>query len=243
MNKQREVIYEHRATVLGAEDLSDEIQDMITDTIETLVETFCPEEQYAEEWDIDGFVEQVHSQFGVDFLRPDELKEMGRDGLKDEVREQIQQAYKDKEARAAEEQGVASEMFRYLEKMVLLQVIDQQWKDHLLGMDQLRDGIGLRGYGQKDPLAEYKREGYDAFAGMMARIKGETLERLFKVQLVRGERPEPIAEAPSAPEMSFNRGEESAPAQKTVVRTQEKVGRNDPCPCGSGKKYKKCHGQ
>jgi len=243
MNKQREIIYEHRSMVLGAEDLSSEIQDMIADTIEGLVDTYCPEEQYAEEWDIDGFVEQVHGQFGLDFLRPDELKEMGRDGLKEEVQEHIQKAYKDKEARSAEEQGVTSAMFRYLEKMVLLQVIDQQWKDHLLGMDQLRDGIGLRGYGQKDPLAEYKREGYDMFASMMARIKGEALERLFKVQLVRGEEPEPIAEAPSAPEMSFNRGDDAASVRKTVVRTEEKVGRNDPCPCGSGKKYKKCHGQ
>jgi len=243
MNKQREIIYEHRSMVLGAEDLSSEIQEMMTDTIESLVDTYCPEEQYAEEWDMDGFVEQVHGQFGLDFLRPEELKEMGRDGVKEEVKEHVQQAYKDKETRSAEEQGVTSEMFRYLEKMVLLQVIDQQWKDHLLGMDQLRDGIGLRGYGQKDPLAEYKREGYDMFAGMMARIKGEALERLFKVQLVRGEQPEPIAEVPSAPEMSFNRGEDSAPARKTVVRTEEKVGRNDPCPCGSGKKYKKCHGQ
>ncbi len=243
MNKQREIIYEHRSMVLGAEDLSSEIQDMIADTADSLVDAYCPEEEYAEGWDIDGFVEQVHSQFGLDVLRPDELKEMGREGLKEEVQEKVQQAYKDKEAQAAQEQGVTPEMFRYLEKMVLLQVIDQQWKDHLLGMDQLRDGVGLRGYGQKDPLAEYKREGYDTFAAMMERIKGEALERLFKVQLVRGEEPEPITEAPSAPEMSFNRGEDSAPARKTVVRTEDKVGRNDPCPCGSGKKYKKCHGQ
>ena len=132
----------------------------------------------------------------------------------------------------------------YVERTILLQMIDHHWKDHLWGMDQLKDGIGLRGYGQKDPLAEYKREGYDMFAGMMERIKNDTLERLFKFQLVRGERPEPEQEAPRPAQLNLNRGGESAatPQQRTVQRTQEKVGRNDPCPCGSGKKYKKCHG-
>ena len=98
------------------------------------------------------------------------------------------------------------------------------------------------GYGQKDPLAEYKREGYDMFAGMMSRIKTDTLERLFKFQLVRGERPESLPEEPRAPRFTLNRGGDSAPTPKTVHRAEEKVGRNDPCPCGSGKKYKKCHG-
>jgi preprotein translocase subunit SecA len=141
---------------------------------------------------------------------------------------------------------------QYLEKMVLLQVIDHHWKDHLLGIDQLRDGIGLRGYGQKDPLIEYKREGFDMFAGLMQRIKADTLERLFKVQIqsvpeqnepvMGSSEPVDLMSRPPAPQMTLNRGEEPV-GQRTVQRDQDKVGRNDPCPCGSGKKYKKCHGR
>ena len=140
---------------------------------------------------------------------------------------------------------------RFLEKTFMLQVIDHHWKDHLLGMDHLRDGIGLRGYGQKDPLIEYKKEGYDLFAGMMQRIKSDALERLFRVQAVRQEAapeqqqaapppPPPVISRPQ-PTLTLNRGE-AAEAPKTVERAEDKVGRNDPCPCGSGKKYKKCHG-
>ena len=145
MNKQREVIYQHRAAVLGAEDLSEEIQDMIADVTETLVDTYCPEEQYAEEWDLAGLAEMLHGQFALDVFRPEEFKDVGRDALRDEVKELVQKAYKDKVERLQQEQGANSELIRYLEKMLLLQMIDQHWKDHLLGMDQLRDGIGLRG--------------------------------------------------------------------------------------------------
>jgi preprotein translocase subunit SecA len=129
----------------------------------------------------------------------------------------------------------------------MLQVIDHHWKDHLLAMDHLRDGIGLRGYGQKDPLIEYKREGFDLFAGMMERIKSDALERLFRVQAVRNEQEQAVAPPPPAisrpqPKLTLNRGEEPVAAQTPVHRAEHKVGRNDPCPCGSGKKYKKCHG-
>ena len=242
MNKQREIIYQHRAMVLGAEDLSEEIHDMISDVTESLVDTYCPEEQYAEQWDLPGLIENIHGQFGLDEFRPEELQEIGRDALHDEVRNRVQQAYKDKTERLQTEHEAKPELIHYLERMILLQMIDQHWKDHLLGMDQMRDGIGLRGYGQKDPLAEYKREGYDMFAGMMTRVKTDTLERLFKFQLVRGERPQELPEEPQTQQITLNRGDGSAPAQKTVHRDQDKVGRNDPCPCGSGKKYKKCHG-
>ena len=144
---------------------------MIAEVTETLVDTYCPEEQYSEEWDLKGLSETIHGQFGLDLINPEELKDMGHEGLLAEVKERLQKAYTEKEERLKQDQGVQPDLFRYLEKMVLLQVTDQHWKDHLLGMDQLRDGIGLRGYGQKDPLAEYKREGYDMFAGMMARNK------------------------------------------------------------------------
>jgi preprotein translocase subunit SecA len=241
MNKQREVIYKHRQSVLRAKDVREEVLDMLDGIGGGLVSTYCPEEQYSEEWDFVGLVESVHGQFGIDTFKVDELKELGRDALIEDIPEKLKQAYRDKVNSLVQEHGASEELIHYIERTILLQMIDQQWKDHLWGMDQLKDGIGLRGYGQKDPLAEYKREGYDMFAGMMDRIKGDTLERLFKFQLVRGERPEAEVEAPRPQQMSLNRGEAAAPKQP-VHRTEDKVGRNDPCPCGSGKKYKKCHG-
>ena len=242
MNKQREVIYKHRQSVLRATDVTEEILDMVEGIGSGLVETYCPEEQYSEEWDFDGLVESVHGQFGLDVLKAEELKELGRDALIEDVPEKLRQAYRDKVQSLIQEHGATEDLIHYIERTILLQMIDQHWKDHLWGMDQLKDGIGLRGYGQKDPLAEYKREGYDMFAGMMDRIKGDTLERLFKFQLVRGERPEAEAETPRPQQMSLNRGETTVAPKQPVQRTEEKVGRNDPCPCGSGKKYKKCHG-
>ncbi len=238
MNKQRDVIYRHREGVLKGEGLSEEFRDMMAEVVESLVNTYCPEDQYAEAWDLTGLQEALQGQFGVDVITANELGGMGRDGLVEELKERVENIFKQKEQERDQELG--SEVRRQLEKMLFLQVIDHHWKDHLLGMDQLRDGIGLRGYGQKDPLAEYKREGYDMFAGMMDRIKSDALERLFKVQIAKGERPDPVRE-PSRPlRITLNRGGESSP--RPVQRTHQKVGRNDPCPCGSGKKYKKCHG-
>jgi preprotein translocase subunit SecA len=234
MNKQREIIYQHRGEVLGGEDFSEDVRNMIVDVVDSLVATYCPEDQYAEAWDLPGLVESIQGQFGFEVIQAKEMEEMGREGLIEELQERVQTAYQHRE------QENSSEVMRYLEKVIMVQVIDHHWKDHLLSMDQLKDGIGLRGYGQKDPLAEYKREGFDMFSGMMDRIKSDALERLFKVQVVRGERPAPEPEAAPPQQISLNRGEASAP--KTVHRAQEKIGRNDPCPCGSGKKYKKCHG-
>jgi len=242
MNKQREVIYKHRQNVLGATDVTEEILDMVEGIGEGLVETYCPEEQYSEEWDFKGLTESVHGQFGLDALKVDELKELGRDALKEDVPAKLKQAYRDKVQALVQEQGAGEDLIHYIERTILLQMIDQHWKDHLWGMDQMKDGIGLRGYGQKDPLAEYKREGYDMFAGMMGRIKGDTLERLFKFQLVRGERPKAEIETARPQQMSLNRGEAATAPKQPVHRTEEKIGRNDPCPCNSGKKYKKCHG-
>ena len=240
MNKQREVIYQHRRAILEGDDLSGETQEMVAEVVDSLVDVYSPEDQYPEEWDLTGLTEAAQAQFGVDVSRqedgaPGGLKELGREALRGEIQDRAQHAYRRKE------KELGTDLFRYLEKMVLLQVIDHHWKDHLLAMDQLRDGIGLRGYGQKDPLIEYKREGFDMFAAMMGRIKGDTLDRLFHVQAVRGETaPAPQPHQPVR--MTLNRGEEPV-AQQTVHRDHEKVGRNDPCPCGSGKKYKKCHGR
>ncbi len=239
MNKQREVIYQHRRAVLSSESLHDEVLDMIRGVVDSQVDMFCQEDQYPEEWDVKGLAESVYTQFGLSPVLegkgPEEWRELGREALKEDLRQAILDGYQKKE------EELTPDLLRYLEKMVLLQVIDHHWKDHLLGMDQLRDGIGLRGYGQKDPLIEYKREGYDMFAGMMDRIKLDTLDRLYHVQAVRSERPEPVLRAPQRQKMSFNRGEDREPV-RPVQRVTDKVGRNDPCPCGSGKKFKKCHG-
>lgn len=244
MNKQREVIYKHRQNVLKATDVTEDVLGMIEEVGEGLVDTYCPEEEYSEGWNFTGLAESVQGQFGLDVIQPDEIKDLGREALKEDIKEKLQRAYQHKVQGLIQEHGASQDLVHYVERTILLQMIDHHWKDHLWGMDQLKDGIGLRGYGQKDPLAEYKREGYDMFAGMMERIKNDTLERLFKFQLVSGERPEPEREAPRPAQLNLNRGGESAstPQHRTVQRSQEKVGRNDPCPCGSGKKYKKCHG-
>ncbi|MBI5777530.1 MAG: SEC-C domain-containing protein, partial [Nitrospirae bacterium] len=244
MNKQREVIYKHRRAILTGDDLSEQVRHMMSQDVDSLLDIHCPGEQYPEEWNFQGLIESLHAQFGLTFIHngsgpgtAEELKDLGREALKQELHERVQKAY------AQKEQEMGSELLRQLEKMVMLQVIDYHWKDHLLSMDHLRDGIGLRGYGQKDPLIEYKREGYDMFAAMMSRIKGDVLDRLFHIQAVRGEEPPPVALRPAVqPRLSFNRGEDTAQPQAPVHRTSDKVGRNDPCPCGSGTKSPKCHG-
>ncbi len=240
MNKQREVIYQHRHAVLAGEHIQQDIHDMMRDIVNNFVETYCPADQYQEEWDFNGLGEALQGQFALDITQgkgsvADHFKDVGRDALIEDIQNQVRRAYDHKE------QELGSELMRYLEKMLLLQVIDHHWKDHLLGMDHLRDGIGLRGYGQKDPLIEYKREGFDMFSSMMDRIKSDVLERMFRVQAVRGEQPPPPAPEPiPPPRMVLNRSDE--PATQTVQGQADKTGRNDPCPCGSGKKFKKCHG-
>jgi preprotein translocase subunit SecA len=246
MNKQREVIYRHRRAVLSGENLTNDLHDMMGSSVESSLSVYCPPEQYPEEWDVKGLTEVMHGQFGLDITQGkqdggDSLRDVGRDALLEDLRTQVRDAYTKKE------QELGPDLMRFLEKTFMLQVIDHHWKDHLLGMDHLRDGIGLRGYGQKDPLIEYKREGFDLFAGMMDRVKSDTLDRLFHVQAVRheGEQPapppQPIISQPP-PKLTLNRGDEPITAQAPAQRTENKVGRNDPCPCGSGKKYKKCHG-
>ena len=246
MNKQREVIYRHRRAVLSGENLTTDLYDMMGGSVESSLNVYCPPDQYPEDWDVKGLTEVMHAQFGLDITQGkhdggDSLRDVGRDALLEDLKTQVREAYTKKEAE------LGPELMRFLEKTFMLQVIDHHWKDHLLGMDHLRDGIGLRGYGQKDPLIEYKREGFDLFAGMMERVKSDTLERLFHVQAVRheGEQPtappEPIPQRPQ-PKLTLNRGDEPVSAPAPTQRAENKVGRNDPCPCGSGKKYKKCHG-
>jgi preprotein translocase subunit SecA len=247
MNKQREVIYQHRHAVLAGQNLKQDLHDMMDSLVDSAMDVYCPVEQYPEEWDMKGLVEMMQGQFGLDITQGKNddgasLRDIGRDALAEDLKKLTHEGYERKE------QELGSDLMRFLEKTFMLQVVDHHWKDHLLGMDHLRDGIGLRGYGQKDPLIEYKKEGYDLFAGMMQRIKSDALERLFRVQAVRTESPAespapppPVLPQPPLPKLTLNRGEEPV-ASQPVQRNDDKVGRNDPCPCGSGKKYKKCHG-
>ena len=150
----------------------------------------------------------------------------------------MQHAYEQKEA------TITPEVMRELEKFIMIQAVDGQWKDHLLSMDHLKEGIGLRGYGQRDPLKEYQKEGYEMFLEMSYRIKEETVRNLFLVKIAGQDDLEELA-PPKEQEMLMSHGESAGGAsrQKTVRRQADKVGRNDPCPCGSGKKYKKCCGK
>jgi preprotein translocase subunit SecA len=236
MNKQREVIYQQRKHLLGSEDLTEEVAGMTEDLLGGILDTYCSEETYSEEWDLQGLRDAFHRQFNVELADATaDLQNSGRDKLKEILSERIRDYYHKKEAE------FGAPLIRHIEKVVLLQSVDTHWKDHLLAMDSLKEGIGLRGYGQKDPLVEYKREGFAMFGGLMDRIKEDAVQRIFKIQVVREEAAAPKLALPRPPVMRLNRGEPEV--QKPAHRTEKKVGRNDPCPCGSGKKHKKCCGQ
>ena len=227
MNKQRTEIYSFRKEILLGENLKERIFDMVDEVVDELVTIYCPEDKHREEWDIKGLRDVA---YGIFALTP-EILPVDQDALRENLSVEIKKAY---ELREAE---VSSEVMRYLERVILLQVIDTQWKDHLLGMDHLKEGIGLRGYGQKDPLVEYKKEAFDIFGAMTSRISTEVVGRLFKIQV---QEKETVKKEPQKQmRLNYNRGEGSAPQ---TMRSEKKVGRNDPCPCGSGKKYKKCCG-
>jgi len=237
MNKQREVVYSQRRFILGGQDLKSSVSDMIEDIIEEFVERFTDERTHFDDWDIKGLVEALWAQFGVRFnvesLPPGQ---QSRAGLTDYLIEEARQEYERKEAE------IGLDLMRELEKFIMLQAVDNQWKDHLLTMDHLKDGIGLRGYGQRDPLKEYQKEGYELFLDMSARIKEESVRNLFLVRIAREEDVEQFT--PKADqEMVLSHGDGGDGQGATVRRQSEKIGRNAPCPCGSGKKYKKCCGR
>jgi preprotein translocase subunit SecA len=239
MNQQREVIYRQRREILFGVDLSEMIHELIDDTCHQIAESFADEKVPAEEWDLKGLREAVFKQFNfrLKSFDADTLDGLTADGLAQLLSEVALQVYRRKEAE------IGPEDFRHIERMVMLQTLDNAWKDHLLSMDHLKEGIGLRGYAQQNPLIVYKKEGYDLFSDMMTRINEETLGILYRIQI---ERPEEIRELqkPEEQELVFSGGDSSeAPKKQPVKRSGQKVGRNAPCPCGSGKKYKKCCGR
>jgi preprotein translocase subunit SecA len=234
MNKQREVIYEQRNRVLRGENLREDIMEMIEEFCDDLGNKYVHPDLPPSEWDLRGLQEEIFRLFAFRFsLTRQQIEELSQEKLLDLVINQTQQTYQQKE-REFGEPGL-----RYLESICSLHAIDTLWKEHLLNLDHLKEGIGLRGYGQKNPLNEYQREGFEMFQELIQRIKEETISRLFRMRIA----PEPdvIHAAPSS-QLVLSRGEgDSKP--KTVKRESKKVGRNDPCSCGSGKKYKKCCGK
>jgi preprotein translocase, SecA subunit len=234
MNKQREVIYEQRNRVLRGENLREDIMAMSAEFCEDLVSKHIHPDLPPSEWDLRGLQDEIFRLFAIRFsLNQQQIDELSQEKLLDLVINQIQQTYQQKE-REFGEPGL-----RYLESVCSLHAIDTLWKEHLLNLDHLKEGIGLRGYGQKNPLNEYQREGFEMFQDLIQRIKEETISRLFRVRMA----PEPnvVSATPSSP-LILSRGEGDL-KPKTVKRESKKVGRNDPCSCGSGKKYKKCCGR
>jgi preprotein translocase subunit SecA len=289
MNKQREAVYGLRRRLLEGTDQKDLIlEDYVSAILGELLEQFCPAKAHVADWNIKGLKDAVFTRFGVDFIAEGvKADALNRQELGDAIFEKLKERYD------AKEKLIGPDAMRHHERMIMLSVIDQQWKDHLLSMDHLKEGIGLRGYGQHDPLVEYKKESFEMFEAMMQRFQEDTVRYLYLMQILErppdqgaggrppdgsppsgsieqgpepgvpaqhggdgnGRRP-PRLVSTSADELeeAFMRRKrreleqarmagagDSQPVQQ-VVRGQEKVGRNDPCPCGSGKKYKKCHG-
>jgi len=240
MNKQREVIYSQRREVLSSTDLKEVVWEMVEDIIQGLVAEFADEKVLSADWDWDGLNERCAILFGFTPEWDEAARaDLNAEQLSDRLRQELLRRYEEREAQ------VGTENMRQLERIILLQMVDSHWKEHLLNMDHLKEGIGLRGYGQKNPLIEYKREGFQMFMEMIDRMREQTVSTLFRVRLVRDDEVEAMEaqQRNRRPPMQLSRKEAGGARQPTVNRPEEKVGRNAPCPCGSGKKYKRCCGR
>jgi len=269
-NAQRKAVYGMRRQLLEGTDQKERVMDMVRGIVESFIDMRCPNEKHPDTWDLGTLRNDVLSQFGskIDIA---ELGNLSRDEMADRIMDHLQQKYQEKE------DLVGPDIMRHTERIVMLQVIDNQWKDHLLSMDELKQGIGHRAYGQKDPLVEYKKESWELFTAMMDRIEDETVRYLYFLQVnteARPVMPFPEDEEEEEEQVRPDPSEQQRQAAKqtmedftrNIQRKKEreladlnlaggdsstsarpvnggaKVGRNDPCPCGSGKKYKKCHG-
>jgi preprotein translocase subunit SecA len=270
-NKQRQAVYGMRRQLLEGVDQKERVMEMVRGIIEQFIEMRCPEDKHPDTWDLNTLRNDILTQFGAKIDLHD-IGQMTKIEMSDAIFERLQHKYQEKE------DLVGADIMRQTERIVMLQVIDNQWKDHLLAMDELKQGIGNRAYGQKDPLVEYKKESFEIFQAMMDRIEDETVRYLFFLQVTQGAadqgpypdmdeeedddepaRPDPNEEQRKAAQSTmedFTRniqrkkdreleqltfGGDGSDGPKQVM-AGAKVGRNDPCPCGSGKKYKKCHG-
>ncbi|GAW93160.1 preprotein translocase subunit SecA [Calderihabitans maritimus] len=229
LNQQRDIIYKQRREVLFGKDLKEKIQQMIRDVIDRTIERFSVESDYPEQWDLSSLLEYAEQQFlpGHD-LTPEQLKNMDKEEIRRLFHEKALEYYE------AREKELGEATMRELERVVTLKVVDSKWMDHLDAMDQLRQGIGLRAYGQRDPLVEYKFEAYQMFNDMIASIQEDIVRYVFRVNVVE----QPREQYKNVVENKYAEEESRQP-----IRRQQKIGRNEPCPCGSGKKYKKCCGR
>jgi preprotein translocase subunit SecA len=293
MNKQRQAVYGMRRQLLEGVDQTERIKEIIQGIVASFSDIRCPEKAHISAFDLTGLQSDVLSQFGVK-IDLEELNGLLKQEIEDHIIELLERRFKEKE------ELIGPENMREAERVVMLNVIDNQWKDHLLSMDHLKEGIGLRGYGQKDPLIEYKKESFELFQDMMDRIEDETIRYLFFLQVAGPGGPGPEGDGGGGPlgkpkpllpfsededeeddeevddeealvganseqrraaqsavedftrniqrkkdkemaELQFVGGSGTATENKQAT-SDKKAGRNDPCPCGSGKKYKKCHG-
>src|SRR5262245_19090971 len=267
LNKQREVIYGERRRVLEGEDLSEQARDWIAETLVAVVDDYDDGESPAGDWDLDAMFTQLGTYFPVSFGVSDlEIRTVSREELLDRLEDDAMDAYDRREVELGENED-GGPLIRDLERFVLLQLIEQQWREHLYNMDYLREGIHLRALGQKDPLSEYRLEGHTIFEEMMDAVKAEFVRYMFHLELERA--PEPEAQQPAELGYSYaddpiqgfagavdeeeaalamaaapepNGGDPVPVVEQRVASEWDRVGRNDPCPCGSGKKYKRCHG-
>ena len=235
MNQQREVIYRQRRQILTDKDLSDLFLQMVEDRAWQIHGQFAQEKLHVMEWDLTGLSEAIKKQFNIDM----DFTSMDEDHQTSEALGQILEDVS-KQAYKAKETILGPDDTRRLESYIMLQTVDSLWKDHLLNMDHLKEGIGLRGYAQQNPLIIYKKEGYEMFEGLVERIKEETLGIFFRIQIAINNEVEPVQQ-PKQENLVFSHSDDSA-TKRPVKRAEAKVGRNDPCPCGSGRKHKKCCG-
>jgi len=231
MNEQREIIYEERRRVLDGESMRDSIYHMITEYVENTVDANISPDLESDEWDLATLEQEICATIPMTFVTPDEAKNMRQKELKHVLKERAVKAYEAKEAEFPE-----AEHLREIERVILLKVIDAKWMDHIDDMDQLRQGIGLQAYGQRDPLVEYKMLGYDMFGAMTNAIAADTVRLLLHIKLEQKVEREQVAKVTGT-----NKDDSAVNAPKK--REEKKVYPNDPCPCGSGKKYKQCCGR
>ncbi len=237
MNKQREVIYTQRREVLAGENIEETITAILDESVEDMVTSFCPENAGPADWDLAQLSEEFYNLF---YFTP-ELSAFAESGRREDVEAALKDQVNLRLAQKREE--FTPPVMEHLMKVLLLQIIDSQWKDHLLSIDHLKEGIGLRGYAQKNPKEEYKKEAYGLFMNMMGRIRYEVVNKLFRVQLARDEDVERMEAEQRKRRVVLNRAGDEEQGKQPVTREEDKVGRNAPCPCGSGKKYKKCCGR
>ncbi len=237
MNQQREVIYRQRREALDGKSLKPSIVEMIREKADEVADLFTDQVSAPEEWDLKGIRDAVFKQFNfrLNSIEADNLEDLDRDALADLIFDEASIIYDQRET------TIGSEEFRQLERVVMLQTVDNLWKDHLLSMDHLKEGIGLRGYAQQNPLIVYKKEGFEMFNDMISRVKDETLGILFRIQIEEPKKIDDLRQ-PKEQKLAFSGGGEPE-KPKPAQRKAKKVGRNAPCPCGSGKKYKKCCGR